>query len=157
MTDYKEFTLGWLIFAFVVPIHLLLTYLYANNIGDTPIGTNGYIAVTLVLALVCLLFYGLTTRLTAQTIVVSFGIGLIRKRIPIERIKSVVTVESPWYYGWGIRMIPNGMLYNISGTAGVELRFNDTERVIRIGAKDSTRLKMEIEKKIALIPLRTQS
>ena len=62
MTDYKEFTFGWLIFAFAVPIHLLLSYLYANNLGDNPIGTNGYIAITLILILACLLFYGLTAK-----------------------------------------------------------------------------------------------
>ena len=149
MKDYKEFTFGWLIFAFVVPIQLLLTYLFVNNLGDKPIGTNGFIAITLILILVCLLFYGLTTRITSHTIVISFGIGLIRKKISLERINSVVTVRSPWYYGWGIRMIPNGILYNISGTAGVELKFNDTKNVVRIGSKDSSRLKMEIERRLS--------
>lgn len=149
MKDYKEFTFGWLIFAFVVPIHLLLTYLYVNNLGDRPIGTNGFIAITSILILVGLLFYGLTIRITSRTIFVSFGIGLIRKKIPLERITSVVTVKSPWYYGWGIRMIPNGILYNISGTGGVELKFNDTKNIVRIGSKDSSRLKMEIERRLS--------
>jgi hypothetical protein len=148
MKDYKEFTFGWLIFVFVVPIHLLLTYLYLSNIGDKPIGTNGFIVITLVFILVCLLFYGLTTNITSDTITVSFGIGLISKRIKLKRIKTVDTVKSPWYYGWGIRIIPNGTLYNISGTDGVELTFNDTDRIIRIGTKDSLELKKEIEKRL---------
>jgi len=149
MTDYKEFTFGWLVFAFVVPIHLLLTYLYVNDMGDRPIGTNGYITITLALIVVCLLFYGLTTSITSDAIVISFGIGLIRKKIQIERITSVVTVETPWYYGWGIRIIPKGTLYNISGIDGVELKFNNTGRVVRIGSRDSSRLKMEIEKRLS--------
>jgi hypothetical protein len=148
MKDYKEFTFGWLIFVFVVPIHLLMTYLYMNNIGDKPISTDGYIIITLTFILVCFLFYGLTTTITSDTISVSFGIGLIRKRIKLERIKSVDTVKSPWYYGWGIRIIPNGTLYNISGTDGVELKFNDTDRIIRIGAKNSLTLRKEIEKRL---------
>jgi hypothetical protein len=98
--------------------------------------------------LVCLLFYGLTTKITPDTISVSFGIGLIRKRIKLKRIKTVEIVKSPWYYGWGIRIIPNGTLYNMSGTDGVELKFNDTDRIIRIGAKDSLTLKKEIEKRL---------
>jgi hypothetical protein len=148
MKDYKEFTFGWLIFVFVVPIHLLLTYLHMNTIGDTPIEANGYLVITLTLILVCLLFYGLTTKITSNSILVLFGIGLIRKRIKLNRIKAVETVKSPWYYGWGIRIIPNGTLYNISGTDAVELKFNDTDRIIRIGTKDPLTLRKEIEKRL---------
>jgi hypothetical protein len=148
MKDYKEFTFGWLIFLAVIPIHILLTYLHINNIGDRPIGTNPFILITLMFILICLLFYGLTTKITSDAITVSFGIGLIRKRIQLQRIRSVTTVKSPWYYGWGIRLIPNGLLYNISGSDGVELRFHDTNRIIRIGTKDSLRLKREIEKRL---------
>ena len=149
MNDYKEFTFGWLIFIVVVPIHLLFTFLHIHGIGDRPIGTYGYSAMTLTFVLICALFYGLTTNITSDTITVSFGIGLIRKRIPLKRIKAVKTVTSPWYYGWGIRLIPNGILFNISGTDGVELKFHDTGRIIRIGSKDSLALKREIEKRLA--------
>lgn len=151
MKDYKEFTFGWLIFVFAIPIHLFLTYLYVNNLGDRPMGTDGYIVFTLAVILVCLLFYGLTTKITSDTIVVSFGIGLIRKRIELKRVKKVDEVESPWYYGWGIRIIPHGTLFNISGTRGVELKFNDTRRIIRIGTKDSSTLKREIESRLTRI------
>jgi len=148
MKDYKEFTFGWLIFAFVIPIHLLLTYLYINKLGDRPIDTNGYMAITLAFILVYIMFYGMTTKVTLDSISVSFGIGLIKKRTPLSRIKKVDAVRTPWYYGWGIRIIPDGMLYNISGTDGVELRFSDTDRTLRIGSKDSSALKKEIEKRL---------
>lgn len=110
---------------------------------------NNYVITTSVFVLVCLLFYGMTTRIGADTIEVSFGIGLIRKRIQLQRIKSVDTVKSPWYYGWGIRIIPHGMLYNITGTDGVELTFKDTSRIVRIGSRDAATLKNEIEKRLA--------
>lgn len=148
MNDYREFTFGWLIFAFVVPIHLLLTYYYVNNIGDNPLGASEYFLITLVLILVCLLFYGLTTTISSEAILVSFGIGIVRKKIKLNRVVTVNSVKTPWYYGWGIRLIPNGTLFNISGTDGVELKFNDTGRIIRIGTKDSLKLKQEIEKRL---------
>jgi hypothetical protein len=125
-----------------------MTYLYINNIGDRPMGTNGYIIVTLTFLLIYFLFYGLTTKINSDTIIVSFGVGLIRKKIQLKRVKTVDTIKSPWYYGWGIRIIPNGTLYNLSGTDGVELKFNDTNRIIRIGTKDSLTLKKEIEKRL---------
>lgn len=148
MKDYKEFTFSWLIFALVVPIHLLISYFYLNNIGNEPIDTTNYLVVTITFIIVCTLFYGLTTKVTSDTISISFGIGLIRKTIQLNRIKTVDAVKTPWYYGWGIRIIPNGMLWNISGTDGVELKFNDTTRIIRIGSKNSTLLKSEIEKRL---------
>ena len=148
MKDYKEFTFGWLIFVLSVPIHLLMTYLYINDIGDRPMGTNGYIIVTVTFLFIYFLFYGLTTKITSDTITVSFGVGLIRKKIQLKRVKTVDTIKSPWYFGWGIKIIPNGTLYNISGADGVELKFNDTNRIIRIGTKDSLTLKKEIEKRL---------
>jgi hypothetical protein len=149
MKDHKEFTSGWLIFLFVIPVHLLIIYLYVNNLGDRPLGTAGFIAINSVIILICLLFYGLTTMVTHELITVSFGIGLIRKRIALKRVRTVEIVKSPWYYGWGIRIIPNGMLYNISGSGGVELTFHDTRRIIRIGSKDPGSLKREIEKRLS--------
>jgi hypothetical protein len=148
MKDYKEFTFGWLIFTLFIPIHLLMTYLYINDIGDRPMGTNVYIIVTVTFILIYFLFYGLTTKITSDTITVSFGVGLIKKKILLKRIISVDTIKSPSRYGWGIRIIPNGTLYNISGNKGVELKFNDTNRIIRIGTKDSLKLKTEIEKRL---------
>ncbi|QMU28068.1 hypothetical protein [Adhaeribacter radiodurans] len=148
MKDYKEFTIGWLIFVFVVPIQLLLTYLYLNNMGDRPMDINSYTIITLILVLVCLLFFGLTTTITSDLIVVSFGIGLIKKKIKLKRIMAVDIVQSPWYYGWGIRLIPNGTLYNMSGTDGVELKFNDSDQIIRIGTRNPLLLKNEIEKRM---------
>jgi hypothetical protein len=71
MKEYKEFTFGWLIFTLFIPIHLLMTYLYINDIGDRPMGTNVYIIVTVTFILIYFLFYGLTTKITSDTITVS--------------------------------------------------------------------------------------
>jgi hypothetical protein len=125
-----------------------MTYLYVNNIGDRPMSTSIYAVITVTLTLTYLLFYGLTTKVTTEKIIVSFGPGIIKKRIELKAVKTVDTVKSPWYYGWGIRIIPNGVLYNISGSDGVELRFNDRKGIIRIGTKDPLTLKNEIEKRL---------
>jgi hypothetical protein len=148
MKGYKEFTFGWLTFGIMIPIEVLLTYLYVNNIGDRPMTTSIYIVITVTLTLTFILFYGLTTEVTVDKITVSFGPGIIKKTIELKTISSVDTVISPWYYGWGIRIIPNGVLYNISGTDGVELRFNDRKGIIRIGTNHSVQLKSEIEKRL---------
>lgn len=149
MKDFKEFTFGWLIFVLAIPIQLLLTFLYVNNLGDRPLGTAPYIVSMVIFVFICFTLYGLTTKVSSSAITVSFGVGLIRKKILLDRIRSVAIVESPWYYGWGIRLIPNGTLYNISGSHGVELAFKDTDRIIRIGTKDPVTLRKEISRRLA--------
>ncbi len=148
MIEYKEIQFGWLIFAFLLPALAIITYLFLNESGSRPLETIEYMVICLITLFIYLLFYRLTTTFTADLIIVSFGIGLISKRIKISRIKTVAVVKNPWYYGWGIRFIPNGMLYNMSGSDGVELTFNDTGRVIRIGSANAVRLKEEISKRL---------
>lgn len=147
MKDYKEFQFGWLIFALIIPAQILITYSYLLN-GDKPFEIMGFMTVSIILILLYLLFYGLTTKISGDTIVITFGIGLIKRRIKIERIIAAEAVKNPWYYGWGIRYFPKGMLYNINGSSGVEIKFKDTEDMIRIGTMDSAKLKQEITKRI---------
>ncbi len=148
MIEYKEIQFGWLIFAFLLPALAIITYLFMNDAGSRPLGMVEYIVVCLVILIIYALFYRLTTTVSVDRIIVSFGVGLISKRIKINRIKTISVVQNPWYYGWGIRFIPNGMLYNMSGSDGVELTFIDTGRVIRIGSANAARLKEEISKRL---------
>ena len=147
-TPYREFTFGWLIFAFMVPTYGLMIYLFVTGLGDRPLTWVPFLLITCLIAIACVLFYGMTTELTSEALTVWFGIGLIRRKIPLTRIMSVESVKSPWYYGWGIRFIPNGMMYNISGFDTIELKFNDSDRVVRIGSKTPSVLKSEIEARL---------
>ena len=145
---FREFTFGWLIVAFMVPTYALMIYLYVYGLGDRPFTPALFAFVSAVVALACLMFYGMTSTVSDEEVVISFGIGLIRKRIPLSRIMKAESVRSPWYYGWGIRLIPNGMMFNISGSYAVELRFNDSDRIFRIGSKKPSVLREEILKRL---------
>ena len=90
---------------------------------------------TVLLAVVLLLFGSLRLTITDQTIEAAFGVGLLRKRIPLADVRSVTRVRNPWYCGWGIRSMPNGMLYNVSGFDAVELSLADGRRV-RLGTDE---------------------
>jgi hypothetical protein len=85
------------------------------------------------------LFASLTVVVGDQVLEVSFGPGVIRRRIPLSSIREVRVVHSPWYYGWGIRLTPGGWLWNASGSRGVELHF-DNGRRFRIGTDEPDRL-----------------
>jgi hypothetical protein len=148
MRFYQEFTFGWIIFAVALPLQVLISYLYVNEIGDSPISTAGYLGASFVFLVVYALFYGLTTQVSRDSIVVALGVGLIRKRIPVNAIARVTLVRSPWYFGWGIRIIPHGILYSIRGLQGVELTLRDGRRAVRIGSQNPEQLKSEIEQQL---------
>jgi hypothetical protein len=148
MEKHREFQFATIVFIISFPIQILLTFLYSTNAGTHPMSLPSFIMVNGLFLVIYLLFYGMKTTVNRDRIQISYGIGLIRKSIKLSRIKGVHIVSNPWYYGWGIRLIPNGWLYNINGSAGVELRFKDTSRAIRIGSADSAHLQRAISSMI---------
>lgn len=74
-----------------------------------------------VLVVVAVLFASLTIEIRDRAVRASFGPGLIRKTVPLDDIERCETLRYPWYYGWGIRFTPQGMLYNVSGLQAVKL------------------------------------
>jgi hypothetical protein len=148
MPSYKEIQSAWWIIWLLIPleaffIYAFLMHLHSPEVAPAPLAV--FIGVEIILILVGLSFYSMTTTVDSENITISYGIGLIKKRIRTGRIHSVTVVENPWYYGWGIRLIPGGWLFNIKGLDAVELEFNDSNRVFRIGSGDCERLKMAIE------------
>jgi hypothetical protein len=80
------------------------------------------ILVLVVLAVVLVLFHSLTVVIREEELVVQFGPGIIRKRFKLNEIESYQTVRIPWYYGWGIRFTPQGMVFRVSGFNAVQVR-----------------------------------
>lgn len=85
-----------------------------------------------------------TVTITDRTIVISFGPGVIRKRYSLDDVKVCTEVRNSPLYGWGIRKIKNGWLYNVSGLKAVALTMKDG-REIRIGTDEPGRLKEAVD------------
>jgi len=100
--------------------------------------------IAVVLALVLLVFGALTVAVDREAIRLRFGIGLVRKTIPLARVRSWRPVRNPWYVGWGIRLGPGWTLWNVSGLSAVELILADGRR-FRIGTDESEVLSRAIE------------
>ena len=90
------------------------------------------IAVMVVLAVVLVLFPSLTAVIREEELLVQFGPGVVRKRFKLNEIESCQVVKNHWYYGWGIRLTPHGVLYNVSGFHAVEIKLR-TGKKFRIG------------------------
>lgn len=84
-------------------------------------------------------FSSLTTTVRDDAFQAVFGLGLIRRRIPLGRIRDARAVHTPWYWGWGIRATPHGWLWRIWGLQSVEIEFDDGHR-FRIGSDEPDRL-----------------
>ncbi|MFZ5830098.1 MAG: hypothetical protein ACOY3P_08420 [Planctomycetota bacterium] len=73
----------------------------------------GLVAVGLLVSLA--LFYQLTIEITDKELRWAFGVGLVRKQVPLAEIASAEAGHSRWYHGWGIHYTGFGWLYNVEG------------------------------------------
>lgn len=88
------------------------------------------------LFLLCAALFGwLRTEVDADEIRLTLGVGLLRRRMARKEITEARRVRNAWYYGWGIRKIRNGWMWNVSGLDAVEL-LRGGGRAFRIGTDD---------------------
>jgi len=106
------------------------------------------VSLVFVLVALCLfLFYKLTVTIRERVIEIKFGLGLIRKTFKIDDIESCRSVKTPWYWGWGIRVIFNGWMFNVSGFYSVELTMKNGH-MYRIGTDEPEILLKNIQESI---------
>jgi hypothetical protein len=139
MTEYRHRQFGTLLFWAVGLAAALLAFLL-YYLGPNPVG----VAVLILLLLCLALFWTLTVEVNETRILLRFGAGLIRKTFPLAAIRRASAVRNEWYYGWGIRMLPKGWLYNVSGLDAIELEMING-RIDRIGTDQPAELLAAIE------------
>lgn len=95
-----------------------------GNIGNNPLSLVPIIIIDILLISILLQFYSLKITLTDEI------------------------VKNPWYYGSGIKIVSNGMLYSVHGLNAIELTFKNEQKIIRIGSPECNKLKIKIEKRL---------
>lgn len=142
---YQHVQPGWIMIAVFVPAIVFLVVAYIFQLGEKPIGLGGLCLISAVLLLLLLCFYRMKTIVEQGIIHISYGIGLIHFNLTPKNITAVREVKIPFYAGFGIRITPSGMLYNIHGNKAVEIRYgkNGTQ-TLRIGTPDTAALKAAI-------------
>lgn len=112
------------------------------------IGNFPFAWLLLVIGPVVILLMGwLTVSVDESELVARFGLGLIRKRIRLSDVHAYRAVVNPWYYGWGIRWIPGGWVYNVAGFDAVDFTLGDG-RHVRIGTPEPQALSRAIDARI---------
>jgi hypothetical protein len=136
---YKHTQVGYVILAALGAGLLFILWLMLNS------GFSGVGLIVLVILALCLgLFATLTVELDEEKLMLRFGPGLIRKVIWLKDIAACRVVKNPWYYGWGIKLIPGGWLFNVSGLWAVEVQLKNGRRY-RIGTDDAEGLAQALE------------
>jgi len=101
----------------------IVAAMVAIGIIMADMGINWIAATVLVvLAVIVVLFHRLMVIIDEEELVVQFGPGVIRKRFKLNEIESCQVVKIPWYYGWGIRATPQGMVFRVSGFHAVKVK-----------------------------------
>jgi hypothetical protein len=92
-------------------------------------------AVLAIVAVVAYSFSSITTTVTPEAITAAFRWGAPRRVIPRGQVINAEVVRNKWWYGWGLRWIPGGTMYNVWGLDAVHLEL-DSKRDFRIGTDD---------------------
>jgi hypothetical protein len=66
-------------------------------------------------------FSSLTVTVRRGELTAAFAAGLLRRSVDLHSIASARVVTLPWYYGWGARFTPHGLLYSVVGRDAVRL------------------------------------
>ena len=98
-------------------------------------GTLVFVALTMLVCLV--IFYKLTITIDSESVSFRLGIGLISRKYYISDIQSCKAVRNSFIYGIGIKKIPGGWLYNVSGLNSIELTFKNKGSKVRIGTNNA--------------------
>lgn len=139
--SYKHTQIGVWTMLILLLVGALIAPIALSALAD---GQTTITLVTIILyCLILALFYALTVEISAGNLSFWFGIGIIRKSYPLEEIQSATEVESPWYYLWGIKSIPDGWLYAIGPGTALEIVLKSGKK-FRLGTDEPQELKQAI-------------
>ncbi len=146
--DYKTSQIGWVIIGICVVVIIgLSAFLVSLSEVDPTALPAIYIMIPFFILLI-LLFGKLETTVSQDRIVVKFGIGLIKKTILLDEIKSIKKVKNSFWYGWGIRLTPHGWLWNIAGYEALEIEYKTDRKNFRIGCSSNEELHAAVKKRM---------
>ena len=106
-----------------------------------------FIAVAATLVLVLALFHSLCTSIDTNYLRLRFGVGLISFKYRLTDITEAIPVKNKWYDAWGIRVLSNGLLFNVSGLDAVEIRLSSGS-IRRIGTNEPLALTQAVNDSI---------
>ncbi len=121
MEIYKHTQVGTLNIVFGILAILVVIFIYPGNFNEKSLLVLGVI-------FVIFLFSSLTIKISPTELLIYFGIGIIRKKFELSEIIYCKPSKLNFFYGWGIKRIPGGWMYNVSGLKVVEIELKNGKR-----------------------------
>jgi hypothetical protein len=122
----------WLLFVPVAIAVVGVVVLGARAPGP-PIWLIG--AVLVLVAVLTAIFSVMTVEVSDHELTVGFGLGMMRRRIPLTDIARVERASIPWWYGTGIKLGPKRTSYLVASGPAVAVELKNG-RIIQIGTDD---------------------
>jgi hypothetical protein len=121
-------TFGILLLAFI------LAYILTEGYNEIPISI--FFLVVLIILIPILLFYRLQLVVTRREIKIKYGIGLIKKTYLKNKLDTskISITHIPWYYGVGIRIAKDGIIYNANPGKVLKIGRMDSNKYIYFGS-----------------------
>lgn len=115
MIKYNKVQYSKLLIVLFLPIIVFVICSYYYQIGSKPLPLMSTILIIAVLLIGLLFFYKLTIIIDTKNITARFGIGLLKKTIPINEINlnTIEKVSFSALVGIGLRLTSKGWLWNV--------------------------------------------
>ena len=146
---YSKSQAGWIMIIIMPILSLFMALSYYYQWGDEPLTETSAIIFVSVFLVIMLVFYNLTISIHKNVVQAKFGIGLIKFNLIVDQLHSAEVVTFPWWYGWGIRFTPQGMMYNIWGRKAVKMTFTTNgkkKKTVLLGTDEPEMLLEQIKK-----------
>ncbi|GAB6280462.1 MAG: hypothetical protein STSR0007_05350 [Thermovirga sp.] len=117
-----------------------------NGISESPEFWPLMVA-AIILVVVVLVFTAMTVTVDDSDIEISMGLDLIKKRVHISEISSIVEVRIPWH-SVGFKKVSGGWLYSVAVSGGIDIGMKNGKRIV-IGSDDPEGLTQAIRSRMA--------
>ena len=143
---YRHTQIGWSLIAIVVAVGLLeLTIVALSTVSTLAITLAG--ATAAIFAVLLVMFATLTVLVDDKALHLWFGVGLLRRVVPLGDVVAARSMRIPWWTGWGVRAVSHGWLYRVGGRDAVELEL-DNGRVVRVGSDEPAALLAAVKRTV---------
>src|SRR5690554_4272655 len=134
---YKESQNFTLVNVSSITLTVIFIILYFLTGGIKKIPISIFIFVVVFLLTPIILFFKMDTKLTNEKLKITFGVGLIKKTFKTNSLNFSTVQQSkiPWYYGVGIRIAKDGIVYNSKPGSVIKIQKRDSKKHIYIGTR----------------------
>jgi hypothetical protein len=97
------------------------------------------------------LFWRLVVEVDGRAVRATFGVGLIRRSVPLADVRRAEVIRTRVWWGYGVHWTPSGWLYNVAGRDAVRLELHGG-RAVMIGTDEPDALKSAIDAALRALP-----